>query len=230
MELVLNASLCNYRKVCSEISCLEEDITQYINSIANIVHTGTSSYFGAPNKNIGSAFLLAWKICDGSLPGLVDPRDPPDDKEGVMVQERTVLRASRSKMTHAWPHLAGDGKFSRIVDPQEMVDSALAAILRIRIGVEKANNDGTFATFVAHPKMIKRFGHFKINMGFGLHIGWAIEGAIGSKFKIDASYLSPNVNLSARLEAATHQFHTPMLMSHWFARLSAKHVVFTMIL
>jgi hypothetical protein len=112
--------------------------------------------------------------------------------------------------------LAGDGKFSRIVDPQEMVDSALAAILRIRIGVEKANNDGTFATFVAHPKMIKRFGHFKINMGFGLHIGWAIEGAIGSKFKIDASYLSPNVNLSARLEAATHQFHTPMLMSHWF--------------
>ena len=198
------------------VSCLEEDITQYINSIANIVHTGTSSYFGAPNKNIGSAFLLAWKICDGSLPGLVDPRDPPDDKEGVMVQERTVLRASRSEMTHAWPHLAGDGKFSRIVDPQEMVDSALAAILRIRIGVEKANNDGTFATFVAHPKMIKRFGHFKINMGFGLHIGWAIEGAIGSKFKIDASYLSPNVNLSARLEAATHQFHTPMLMSHWF--------------
>ena len=198
------------------VSCLEEDITQYINSIANIVHTGTSSYFGAPNKNIGSAFLLAWKICDGSLPGLVDPRDPPDDTEGVMVQERTVLRASRSEMTHAWPHLAGDGKFSRIVDPQEMVDSALAAILRIRIGVEKANNDGTFATFVAHPKMIKRFGHFKINMGFGLHIGWAIEGAIGSKFKIDASYLSPNVNLSARLEAATHQFHTPMLMSHWF--------------
>jgi class 3 adenylate cyclase len=40
-------------------------------------------------------------------------------------------------------------------------------------------------------------------MGFGLHLGWAIEGAIGSNFKIDASYLSPNVNLSARLEAAS---------------------------
>ena len=24
-------------------------------------------------------------------------------------------------------------------------------------------------------------------MGFGLHVGWAIEGTIGSKFKIDAS-------------------------------------------
>ena len=38
-------------------------------------------------------------------------------------------------------------------------------------------------------------------MGFGLHVGWAIEGAIGSEYKIDASYLSPNVNMASRLEA-----------------------------
>ena len=54
---------------------------------------------------------------------------------------------------------------------------------------------------------------FKIEMGFGLHIGWAIEGAIGSKFKIDASYLSPNVNMSARLEAASRQFGVNILLS-----------------
>ena len=53
-------------------------------------------------------------------------------------------------------------------------------------------------------------------MGFGMHIGWAIEGAIGSRYKIDASYLSPNVNMAARLEAATKQFRTPLLLSHWF--------------
>lgn len=35
--------------------------------------------------------------------------------------------------------------------------------------------------------------------------GWAIEGAIGSEFKIDASYLSPHVNMASRLEAATKQ-------------------------
>jgi hypothetical protein len=40
-------------------------------------------------------------------------------------------------------------------------------------------------------------------MGFGLHLGWAIEGAIGSTYKIDASYLSPNVNMSAILEDST---------------------------
>jgi len=50
-------------------------------------------------------------------------------------------------------------------------------------------------------------------MGFGLHQGWAIEGSIGSYFKIDASYLSPNVNMAARLEAATKQFGADILIS-----------------
>ncbi len=50
-------------------------------------------------------------------------------------------------------------------------------------------------------------------MGFGLHIGWAIEGAIGSAYKIDASYLSPNVNMASRLEAATKQFGVNFLIS-----------------
>ena len=53
-------------------------------------------------------------------------------------------------------------------------------------------------------------------MGFGLHVGWAIEGAIGSEYKIDASYLSPNVNMASRLEAATKQFGTTLLMSEDF--------------
>ena len=53
-------------------------------------------------------------------------------------------------------------------------------------------------------------------MGFGLHVGWAIEGAIGSEYKIDASYLSPNVNMASRLEAATKQFGVPLLMSEAF--------------
>jgi class 3 adenylate cyclase len=49
----------------------------------------------------------------------------------------------------------------------------------------------------------KRMPNYSVKMGFGLHVGWAIEGAIGSFYKIDASYLSPNVNMASRLEAAT---------------------------
>lgn len=50
-------------------------------------------------------------------------------------------------------------------------------------------------------------------MGFGLHVGWAIEGPIGSQFKIDASYLSPNVNMASRLQAATKQYGIPILIT-----------------
>lgn len=56
--------------------------------------------------------------------------------------------------------------------------------------------------------------NYRIKMGFGLHVGWAIEGAIGSVFKIDASYLSPNVNMASRLEAATKQYGVPLLLSN----------------
>ena len=43
-------------------------------------------------------------------------------------------------------------------------------------------------------------------MGYGLNYGYAIEGAVGTNIKIDCSYLSPNVNLAARLEAATKRY------------------------
>ena len=42
---------------------------------------------------------------------------------------------------------------------------------------------------------------------------------IGSRHKIDASYLSPNVNLAARLESGTHQFHVDLLLSDAFVQL-----------
>merc|ERR1712216_16362 len=46
-----------------------------------------------------------------------------------------------------------------------------------------------------------------------MHYGWAIEGAIGSEFKIDASYLSPHVTMASRLEAVTNQYQVLILMS-----------------
>jgi hypothetical protein len=51
-----------------------------------------------------------------------------------------------------------------------------------------------------------------------MQFGWAIEGAIGSPLKIDASYLSPHVNTAARLEAATKQFQTMFLLSDEFVK------------
>ena len=56
-------------------------------------------------------------------------------------------------------------------------------------------------------------------MGYGLHIGWAIEGAIGTEFKIDASYLSVHVNMSGKLEESTKEYGVPLLLSGEFTAL-----------
>ena len=79
--------------------------------------------------------------------------------------------------------------------------------------IAKLNKYHHILKYNENEEMNKRVDGFKVKMGFGLHQGWAIEGAIGSFFKIDASYLSPNVNMAARLEAATGQFGTLLLLS-----------------
>ena len=80
----------------------------------------------------------------------------------------------------------------------------------------------TISNINKNPKLLKyredmqlkqRIPQYSVKMGFGLHIGWAIEGAIGSVYKIDASYLSPNVNMASRLEAATKQYGVLLLLS-----------------
>lgn len=82
--------------------------------------------------------------------------------------------------------------------------------------------------YSSNPHLNDRLPNFKVKMGFGLHMGWAIEGAIGSEYKIDASYLSPNVNIAARLEAATKQYGVQLLISdkiHEFCSKKCKNIL-----
>merc|ERR1712196_407338 len=91
-----------------------------------------------------------------------------------------------------------------------MGDMSLISFVKI---VAEINKSPTLADYREHPGFLQRMPNYRVRMGFGLHTGWAIEGAIGSEFKIDASYLSPNVNMASRLEAATKQYGVTILMS-----------------
>lgn len=64
----------------------------------------------------------------------------------------------------------------------------------------KLNREPKILKYREDQRLLSRLAGYKVKMGYGLHIGWGIEGAIGSEFKIDASYLSPNVNMSSKLE------------------------------
>ena len=67
--------------------------------------------------------------------------------------------------------------------------------------------------YANHSGLNKRMPNYEVKMGFGLHQGWAIEGALGSFYKIDVSYLSPNVNMASKLEETTKAYDSPVLIS-----------------
>ncbi|EER12505.1 conserved hypothetical protein, partial [Perkinsus marinus ATCC 50983] len=99
---------------------------------------------------------------------------------------------------------------------QKLADMSVMAFVKILVAINKSPVLGEYRN---HPGLFGRLGDaYKVSMGFGLHVGWAIEGAIGSKFKIDASYLSPNVNMASRLAAATKQYGTNILCSEALIR------------
>lgn len=87
---------------------------------------------------------------------------------------------------------------------------AMISFLKIIAALKKSRQ---MLKYNRHEGLNERMPNYEVKMGFGLHLGWAIEGAIGSIFKIDASYLSPNVNMAARLEELTKYYGVPMLMT-----------------
>jgi len=63
------------------------------------------------------------------------------------------------------------------------------------------------------PEINKILPNYHIEILFGLHTGCAFEGAVGSQWKIDATHVSPDVTVAARLNLATEYYGVPILFS-----------------
>jgi class 3 adenylate cyclase len=163
---------------------LQEKTMVFVNEIADIVHSSVDKFSGSANKNIGDAFLIVWKF-----PHL--EKDPDKDEVDIDPMERLKK---------------ADERLNSII-----ADQAVLGYLNI---IKKVNKSQKILSYRYNSEIRAKFGDkFKVNMGFGLHVGWGIEGPIGSFYKIDCSYLSPNVNISARLEAASRQYGVTILLS-----------------
>ncbi|CAD7947346.1 unnamed protein product [Amoebophrya sp. A25] len=93
----------------------------------------------------------------------------------------------------------------------DIADRSLFAFLKVICETRRSERIRAFSN---HPRIIKRFGkRHEVQFGLGLHVGWAIEGPIGSDYKVDASYLSPHVNISMKLESGTKEYGVPLLLS-----------------
>lgn len=69
-------------------------------------------------------------------------------------------------------------------------------------------------SYRAHPALQNRLGsHCRVHLSSGLHKGWAIEGAVGSEYKIDCSYLSPNVSIATSVERSTEIYGAALMVA-----------------
>ena len=96
------------------------------------------------------------------------------------------------------------------VGVRKVADASLRSLIRSTVEVSR---NKAIAKMTGRPEVQARMPGFNIRLGFGLHFGWAVECAIGSDLKIDASYLSPHVNLASRLQSATKQYGVDILIS-----------------
>jgi len=92
--------------------------------------------------------------------------------------------------------------------------SAISFILLVS-GLKKSRK---MVKYDEHVGLNQRMPGYQVRLGLGLHIGYAIEGAIGSYYKIDASYLSSHVRMAERLEGSTKHYGVPLLISETLHR------------
>jgi class 3 adenylate cyclase len=94
---------------------------------------------------------------------------------------------------------------------RKLADMSMLAFARILGAVHRSS---VLSSYRGHPGLQQRLGkNCRVNLSTGLHYGWAIEGAVGSEFKIDASYLSPNVSIAETVERATKIYGVCVLVA-----------------
>jgi class 3 adenylate cyclase len=103
------------------------------------------------------------------------------------------------------------------------VDGALTAFRRT---VREIASSQTLKLVTDLPAVHAKFGQdkYRTRIGFGLHFGWSVEGPVGSSNKVDCTYLSPEVKVSDRLEAATKIYSSNILLSGQFYDLLSDHL------
>lgn len=74
-------AFCDIRQFTETTEALQERVMLFVNDIAKIVHGVASEYLGMPNKNIGDAFLIVWKI----------PQQELDSKNRITNKSSVIL-------------------------------------------------------------------------------------------------------------------------------------------
>lgn len=122
--------------------------------------------------------------------------------------EGTLQKFIGDAIMAAWgdTHSHGDAE-----DARRAVNAALA----MRRGLVKLNE-----RWKQNPDRLQ------LAIGIGVNHGEVVYGNIGSKDRMELTVLGDGVNLAARLESATKQFHTDILVGEQAEKLTRDHFVY----
>ncbi|CAD2107639.1 adenylyl cyclase alpha, putative [Plasmodium vinckei] len=180
-------SFCDIRNFTEITEILKEKIMIFINLVAEIIHECCDFYDGSINKNIGDAFLLVWKY-----------------------KKNYGLNKSFSNQEYAKTEVTSYENYSEKKKINRICDLAFLSTIKTLIKLKQSEK---IRAFLKSEKIDELINKNIIELSFGLHFGWAIEGAIGSRYKIDLSYLSENVNIASRLQDISKIYKTNIIIS-----------------
>ncbi|SOV18566.1 adenylyl cyclase alpha [Plasmodium gaboni] len=177
-------SFCDIRNFTEITEVLKEKIMIFINLIAEIIHECCDFYGGTINKNIGDAFLLVWKY----------------QKKEFSNKKMNIFKSPNNNYD----------EYSEKENINRICDLAFLSTVQTLIKLRKSEKIHIFLNSENMDELIK---NNILELSFGLHFGWAIEGAIGSSYKIDLSYLSENVNIASRLQEISKIYKNNIVIS-----------------
>ena len=191
---------------------LDKDVMTLINDVARVVHNEVYRWglgeSGQCNKNLGAAFLLVYRIGDSK-----EVREKKERATNVFFENKdkchnsTKGKISNPKINEELDNI----QLASIPGISAFADRALLGLLKSFAGINREESIKAWENDYRLGAFVKAFS---VEMSFGMDAGWAVEGAVGSSYKIDATYLSPNVNMASRMMCASKQYKLGILVSH----------------
>jgi len=208
------------------LKSLDQDVVMLINDVAKVVHNEVFRWghrdHGQCNKNNGETFLMVYRI--GEYYTVKENRKIAADLMFSSPVERGVLTGgagatSSRKQKNALEVKMNSIKLITLPGITGFTDRALLGMLKSFSGIRK---EESLKRWESSFELGAGVGCYSVELIFGLHAGWAVEGAVGSTYKVDATYLSPHVNMASRMMAACKQYGVFVLLSQDFEELLSK--------
>eukprot|EP00979_Chaetoceros_neogracilis_P007617 scaffold1610_cov252-Chaetoceros_neogracile.AAC.1 len=190
---------------------LDKDVMTLINDVARVVHNEVYRWglgeSGQCNKNLGAAFLMVYRIGDSN-----EVREKKEQATNVFFDKKKPIPNSKKGQI---PKTKIDDELDNIQlasipGISAFADRALLGLIKSFAGINREESIKAWENDYRLGAFVKAFS---VEMSVGMDAGWAVEGAVGSIYKIDATYLSPNVNMASRMMCATKQYKLAILGS-----------------